>query len=104
MTGIEAISLLIVAILVPYVVQLIKSETLTGNKARWIAIGISLCAGVFTALISGIPSTPAAWITCTLSAIGAVQIAYSAFKAVGITSGWLDALSAIKTHESNGSD
>lgn len=95
MTGIEAIALLVTALVVPYVVALIKNQTLTGNKARWIAIGVSVAAGVVTAFVSGIPATPLAWITCILAAVGAVQLAYSAFKSVGVTCGWLEALNAI---------
>ena len=95
MNGIEAIALLITALVVPYVVALIKNKTLTGNKARWIAIGVSVLAGVVTAFVSGIPADPIAWITCIVAAIGAVQLAYSAFKSVGITCGWLDALQGI---------
>lgn len=95
MTAIEAIALLVTALAVPYVVALIKNQTLTGNKARWIAIGVSVAAGAATALVSGIPATPAAWIVCILAAVGAVQMAYAAFKSVGVTCGWLEALSAI---------
>lgn len=95
MTGIEAIALLVTALVVPYVVALIKNQTLTGNKARWIAIGVSVAAGLVTAFVSGIPATPLAWITCILAAVGAVQLAYSAFKSVGVTCGWLEALNAI---------
>lgn len=95
MTGIEAIALLVTALVVPYVVALIKNQTLTGNKARWIAIGVSVAAGLVTAFVSGIPATPLAWISCILAAVGAVQLAYSAFKSVGITCGWLEALNTI---------
>lgn len=95
MTVLESILIAITAIIIPYVVALIKGGTVSGNKARWMAIGISLAAGIMTAFVSGIPSTPAAWIFCIFAAIGAVQVAYSAFKSVGITSGWLDALSAV---------
>ncbi len=56
MNGIEAIALLVTALVVPYVVALIKNKTLTGNKARWIAIGVSVLAGVVTAFVSGIPA------------------------------------------------
>lgn len=95
MSGIEAIALLITGLLVPYIVALIKNKTLTGNKARWIAIGVAVAAGAVTAFVSGVPDTPIAWIGCILAAIGAVQVAYSAFKSVGVTCGWLDALSGI---------
>lgn len=95
MSGIEAIGLIITAIIVPYVVQLIKTKTITGTRAQWLAIGVSIIAGVVTGLAAGIPSTPTAWVTCILAAIGAVQLAYSAFKSVGVTSKALDALMAI---------
>ena len=75
MNGIEAIALLVTALVVPYVVALIKNKTLTGNKARWIAIGVSVLAGVVTAFVSGIPADPIAWITCIVAAIGAVRMA-----------------------------
>ena len=71
MNGIEAITLLVTALVVPYVVALIKNKTLTGNKARWIAIGVSVLAGVVTAFVSGIPADPIAGITCIVAAIGA---------------------------------
>lgn len=95
MTGIEAIGIVVTAILVPFAVQLIKTQAITGAKAQWLAIGVSIVAGIATALAAGIPATPAAWVTCILAAIGAVQVAYSAFKSVGITSKALDALMAI---------
>lgn len=96
MTGIEAIALIVTALVVPYVVQLIKTEAMTGNAARWLAIGVSLLAGVVCAIVGGIPTTPLEWVTCIVTAIGAVQLAYAAFKMVGITSKWLDALQALK--------
>lgn len=94
-TWIEMVALLITALIVPYVVQLIKTEAITGRKAQWIAVGLSLLAGLITAFVSGIPDTPQAWITCIMAAIGAVQFAYTVFKTVGITNKWLDALGAI---------
>ena len=96
MTGMEAVALIITALVVPYVVQLVKTEAITGNAARWLAIGVSLIAGVACAVIGGIPDTPGAWLACIITAIGAVQIAYAAFKSVGVTSNWLEALLALK--------
>lgn len=95
MTIIEAISLFITALAVPYVVALIRNKAISGNKARWLAIAMSVAAGVVAGFIGGIPATPAAWITCIFAAIGAVQVAYTAFKSVGVTSGWLDALMSL---------
>lgn len=95
MTWIELIALLMTALIVPFFVQLIKVEAITGNAARWLAIAVSIVAGIAAALVSGIPETPDAWLVCILAAIGAVQIAYSAFKSVGITCKALDALAEI---------
>ena len=99
MTGIEAIAIIVTALVVPYVVQIIKTNAMTGNAARWLAIGVSLLAGVVCALVGGIPTTPLEWVTCIGTAIGVVQIAYAAFKSVGVTSKWLDALQALKLHK-----
>lgn len=99
MTGLEAISLIVVSLIVPFGVQLIKHEAISGRKAQWIAIGISIVAGLVCGLVGGIPTTPAAWVTCIFAAIGGVQLAYAAYKSVGITSKWLDALSDVSINE-----
>ena len=78
---------------------LVKTKAVDGNAARWIAIGASIIAGVFAGLASGVPSEPAAWVTCVFATIGGVQIAYTAFKASGVTSKWLDALLAVGSIE-----
>lgn len=96
MTGIEAVALIVTALIVPYVVQLIKTEAMTGNTARWLAIGVSVAAGIVCALVGGIPATPIELVTCIIMAIGAMQAAYAAFKSVGVTSKWLDSLQALK--------
>lgn len=95
MTGMEAIALVVSAIIVPYVVQLIKQQALTGNAARWVAIGVSIAAGICAGFVGGIPESIGSWVTCIFAAIGGVQVAYAAYKAVGITSKWLDALASI---------
>lgn len=92
MTSTEAIALVITAIVVPYAVALIRNESVTGSAARWLAIGVSLIAGVVAGVVGGIPATAGAWVTCLFAAIGGVQVAYTAFRSVGVTSGWLDAL------------
>lgn len=84
----------IIAIIVPFVVNLLKKSEWNANVKRWIAILVSLIAGVATAVISGMP-TPETMVTWTLAVVGGVQIAYSAFKQIGITSNWLDALEGI---------
>lgn len=101
MTGLEAIALVVVSLIVPFGVQLIKHEAITGNTARWVAICVSVMAGIICGFVGGIPTSPAAWITCIFAAVGGVQVAYAAYRAVGITSKWLDALSdvSIKTQE-----
>lgn len=38
---------------------------------------------------------PSAWVTSIFACVGGVQVAYAAFKSVGITDKWLDALLAL---------
>lgn len=99
MTIMEAIALVVTALVVPYVVALIRNEAITGSRARWLAIGVSVLAGIVVGFVGGIPATPGAWITCIMAAIGAVQAAYTLFKSVGVTSRWLDALMALRKDE-----
>ena len=74
MTEMQAIAAIVLSFAVPFAVQLIKIEAMTGKAARILALGCSLLAGVVTGLVGG------------------VQAAYTLFKSVGITSKWLDAL------------
>lgn len=96
MTGMEAIALIATALVVPYGVQLIKHEAISGNAARWLAIAISVACGAVAGFVGGIPETVGAWVTCIFAAVGGVQVAYAAYRAVGVTSRWLDALSDVK--------
>lgn len=95
MTGIQAVAAVVLSVVVPFIVQAIKTEALTGNAARIIALAASVVAGVVTSLVGGIPTEPAGWVTCIFALIGGVQTAYTLFKGVGITSKWLDALLAL---------
>lgn len=95
MTGIQAVAAVALSVVVPFIVQAIKTEALTGNAARIIALAASVVAGVVTSLVGGIPTEPAGWVTCIFALIGGVQTAYTLFKGVGITSKWLDALLAL---------
>lgn len=88
------IATVIICVVIPYVVNLCKQSTWSANVKRWVAIAFSLIAGVAMALFSGAP-TPETFVTWVLSVVGGVQIAYAAFKAVGVTSGWLDALEGV---------
>lgn len=88
------IATLILCVVVPYVVNLCKKAEWSTNTKRWISIIFSVIAGVATALLSGMP-TPETLVTWVLAVVGGVQIAYAAFKAIGITSGWLDALEGV---------
>lgn len=84
-------------LVVPCIVQAIKTKAMTGNVARWIAIAASAGCGALTAMAGGIPADPSAWVTSIFAAVGGVQVAYAAFKAVGVTDKWLDALLAMGT-------
>ena len=95
MTEIQACLTVVTVLVVPYIVQAIKTQAMSGNAARWIAIGVSALCGALTAMANGIPADPAAWVTAIFAAVGGVQVAYAAFKAVGVTSKWLDSLLAL---------
>lgn len=53
-------------------------------------------------MAGGVPSDPSAWVTAVFSAVGSVRVAYAAFKSVGITDKWLDALLALGDVEKEG--
>ena len=92
MTEMQAIAAIVLSFAVPFAVQLIKTEAMTGKAARILALGCSLLAGVVTGFVGGVPADPGAWVTCAFAVVGGVQAAYTLFKSVGITSKWLDAL------------
>ena len=95
MTEIQACLTVVTVLVVPYIVQAIKTQVMSGNAARWIAIAASVLAGALTAIAGGIPTDPASWVTSIFAAVGGVQVAYAAFKSVGVTSKWLDSLLAL---------
>lgn len=99
MTWMQMASVLVASVVTPFVVNAIKTKAMDGNVARWVAIGVSIVAGIIAGFAGGMPTTPQAWLTCVFAAIGGVQVAYSAFKAVGITDKWLDSLQAIGSAE-----
>ena len=82
-------------LVVPYIVQAIKSKAMTGNMARWIAIAVSALCGALTAMAGGMPTDASAWVTSIFACVGGVQVAYAAFKTVCVTDKWLDALLAL---------
>lgn len=92
MTIMQAGAAIVLSLVVPFAVQLIKTEAMTGTAARVLALGCSLLAGVVTGFVGGMPADPGAWVTCAFAVVGGVQAAYTLFKSVGITSKWLDAL------------
>jgi len=93
----EAIALVVTGLVVPYVVALIRNEAITGNRARWLAVGVSALAGVVAAFVGGIPTSPAEVVACVFAAIGGTQVAYTAFRSVGVTSKLLEALMEVGT-------
>lgn len=95
MTIMQAGAAIVLSLIVPFAVQLIKTQAMEGKAARLLALTCSLLAGIVTGLVGGMPSDPSAWVTCAFSVVGGVQAAYTLFKGVGITSKWLDALLAV---------
>lgn len=94
MTWTTAIAGAVLALGIPYVVALMARQNWSSTVKRCVAIAASCVAGVATAIITGTP-TPETLVLYALAVIGGVQAAYSAFKAIGVTSSWLDALGAV---------
>ena len=97
MTVIEAVAAIVAVVIIPFLVNAIKTNAMTGNVARWVAVIVSVIGGIIVGLIGGIPTTPEAWLTTVFAIVGGVQFAYSAFKSVGITNAWLEALLNVNT-------
>lgn len=98
MEGMEAVALVATSLVVPFAVQLVKAGAVRGAAARWLAIGTSLAAGAVCAAAAGIPESPALWAQACFAAVGGTQAAYAAYKSVGVTSRWLDALAAVRAN------
>lgn len=97
MTVIEVVAAIIAVVVIPFLVNAIKTNAMTGSVARWVAMIVSVIGGIIVGLIGGMPTTPEAWLTTVFAIVGGVQFAYSAFKSVGITNAWLEALLSVNT-------
>lgn len=97
MTVMEAVAAIVAVVIIPFLVNAIKTNAMTGSVARWVAIIVSVIGGIIVGLIGGVPTTPEAWLTTVFAIVGGVQFAYSAFKSVGITNAWLEALLNVNT-------
>jgi hypothetical protein len=89
---IQAASTVLLVLVVPFAIQAVKTKAMSANASRVVALVLSLTAGAIGGFINGIPETPALWVTAIFAVVGGIQTAYTAFKAVGITNKWLDAL------------
>lgn len=97
MTVIEAVAAIVAVVVIPFLVNAIKTKAMSGSVARWVAMIVSVIGGIIVGLIGGVPTTPEAWLTTVFAIVGGVQFAYSAFKSVGITNAWLEALLNVNT-------
>ena len=70
MTDIQAGLTVLTVLVVPYIVQAIKTKAMTGNVARWTAIAVSALCGALTAMAGGMPTDPTAWVTSIFAAVG----------------------------------
>lgn len=97
------VATVVVCVVIPYIVNLCKNQNWSANVKRWLAIAFSLVGGIAVGFISGAP-TPETFVTWILAIVGGVQVAYAAFKTIGVTSGWLDALEGVgaKTDTTSG--
>ena len=75
MTIMQATAAIVLSLLVPFAVQLIKTEAMTGRGARALALSCSLAAGLVTGFIGGMPSDPGAFVTCVFAVVGGVKAA-----------------------------
>lgn len=100
MEFIVPIATLVVVVVLPFFVNLCTTEAISSNVKRWIVIVVSLLVGIATGVLSGFP-TPETLVTWVLACLGGVQLSYSAFKSIGITNTWLEALQGIGTNGEN---
>lgn len=94
MEWVSGIATLIIVVLLPFFVNLCTTDAVSSNAKRWIVIIVSILVGLATGITVGLP-TPETIVTWVLAVIGGVQLAYSAFKAIGLTNGWLEALQGV---------
>lgn len=99
MTVMESVAAIVAVVIIPFLVNAIKTKAMSGNVARWVAIVASVVGGIIVGFVGGIPATPEAWLTTIFAIVGGVQFTYSAFKSVGITNAWLEALLNVNTKE-----
>lgn len=87
---------LVIAVVLPFVIALLQGETWSANVKNWIAIAICALTGAAYMVTSGIAITPENITAVVMVFVGGTQIAYRAFKGIGITSKFLDALTSVK--------
>lgn len=95
MTIPQLVSVIVLSVIIPFALQLVKTKAISSEASRWVALAASAIGGVVTGFVGGVPADPAGWATCIFAVIGGVQTAYTAFKEIGITNKWLDALLAV---------
>lgn len=96
MTWIQAVASVVIAILLPFAVNLCASKTCSGDTKRFIAIAASIAAGIASGIAFGIPTEPETLLVWSFAIVGGVQTSYAAFKKVGVTHEVLDALANIE--------
>lgn len=92
MTLVQTISVVFTVLIIPWAVQLIKNQAITGKAAMGLSFLLSLAAGLIAGFLTGIPTDPAQWVGFIFAIFGGVQGAYMTFKSVGFTNKWLEAL------------
>lgn len=92
MEYIPVISTVLTILVIPWVVQLIKTEAITGKAAQWLSLGITVLFGMAAGFLTGIPVEPMQWAYFVFAIFGGVQATYTIFKSVGVTNRWLEAL------------
>ena len=93
-----AIAGLVSAVVLPFVIALIKRNQWSENVKRWIAVVVTVLVGIATGILFGVP-TPETLAVFVVAVYGAMNAAYALFKSIGVTVNWLDALSDLGSAE-----
>lgn len=95
MEWLQSLALVFTAIVLPFFISLLSQVDWDSSKKRVLAIIVSIIAGIAESVVFGVP-TPETFVQWSFAVVGGVQMAYTAFKSIGVTSVMLDALSGVK--------
>jgi len=98
MEWVQPIASVVLVIVIPFLVTAATASFASSLAKQVLAITASILGGVVAAVLGGIP-TPGTLVVYILAVIGGVQVAYTAFKAIGVNNKWLDLILSFKKGE-----